>query len=208
MSRDSTKSAPLDPASPCPLHAGIRAHVVARKCRDALLAFVDPSAADWDKGQLTTWLAGHAAITNLAREVERTERQTSDVVPSLLCVQLESENGDEVARNAREAVLARLERAVSDGDISFAREAIALGTVRPCRDSWGYDGWMPVDGARVPLVQRVLSLAAVDYLVRPADYLALLAKCDRCDAITFDAAARYRGTCDVHAPKLRSVPWD
>jgi hypothetical protein len=45
---------------------------------------------------------------------------------------------------------------------------------------------------------RILSLVSVDYLMRPADYLALLSVCGLCQEVSFDAQIRVRGHCPAH----------
>ena len=89
---------------------------------------------------------------------------------------------------------------------SFARSALHAGYVRRSRDTAGRAGYVPVDHERMRLSDRVLSLAAVDYLMRPSDYLALLTVCKVCEKITFDPHTRARGLCHAHAPSLRRIP--
>jgi hypothetical protein len=48
------------------------------------------------------------------------------------------------------------------------------------------------------LAERIVSLISVDYLMRPADYLALLSVCGVCQAVSFDAQVRVRGHCPQH----------
>jgi hypothetical protein len=56
-------------------------------------------------------------------------------------------------------------------DVSFTYAAMHDGWIERCADATGRPGWVPVDRPNMRLSERVLSLVAVDYLVRPADWL-------------------------------------
>jgi hypothetical protein len=56
-------------------------------------------------------------------------------------------------------------------DVTFTYAAIHDGSIERCCDETGRLGWCPVDRPNMRLTERVLSLVAVDYLMRPADWL-------------------------------------
>ena len=140
------------------------------------------------------WLAGpyrtvtsYAAIPDIPDESSTFRRPPKKLVPARL---------DLVLRAAKEEVLATLIMASPpDCDVSFAHRAVATGHVIRTRDVQGRAGWAPVDVPRMLLADRILSLISVDYLMRPADYLALLSVCGMCQAVSFDAQVRVRGHC-------------
>jgi hypothetical protein len=57
---------------------------------------------------------------------------------------------------------------------------------------------LPRARPRMTLVDRVLSLIAVDAFTRPEDFEHSLFVCDRCHQPVFDVAARPLGICRVH----------
>jgi hypothetical protein len=114
---------------------------------------------------------------------------------------------EDVVRAAKEEVLATLILAAPpDSDVRFTHRAITSGHVVRMRDAFGRAGWTPVDAPRMLLADRILSLASVDYLMRPADYLALLSVCGICQAVSFDAQVRVRGHCPQHRKSSRKIP--
>jgi hypothetical protein len=209
-----TSSPPSRPSSPpleavrvVTLPADVRAFTIADLARDAMLGILRGIGDGWTKRDVAAWLAGpYRAITSFApsepedvdeSRVERTSR-VSMVVPARL---------DDVLRTAKEEVLATLILAAPpDSDIRFAHRAVAAGHVVRTRDAQGRGGWTPVDAPKMLLADRVTSLAAVDYLMRPADYLALLSVCGVCQAVSFDAQVRVRGRCSKHTRSLRKIP--
>ena len=55
-------------------------------------------------------------------------------------------------------------------DSSFAVAAIRRGFVLQARDLDGKEGWVPVDVPGMWPVERLMALAAADFLTRPQDY--------------------------------------
>lgn len=128
---------------------------VAEGCRLAALAFVldTPLTA---RG-LAAWLSGpYRALVGAA----------SDHAP------VRSDQVVESALYAR-AYVAGVMRGMSHvpSDVSFSYAAMHDGWIERCRDATGRPGWLPVDRPRMRLTERVLSLVAVDYLVRPEEWL-------------------------------------
>ena len=62
-----------------------------------------------------------------------------------------------------------------------------------------------VDYLQLLFAERILSLVSVDYLMRPADYLALLSVCGICQAVSFDAQVRVRGHCPAHRKSVGKI---
>ncbi len=194
----------LDPRPPVALADGVTAISIADACRDAIVSFVVGSATSWGKSGLAVWLGGPYRL--LVRHTPRVEGppRRSDVVPASVRTQLASQSVEGIVAGARQEVLTTLRLAPENG--SFARSSLHAGYVRRTRDASGRAGYAPVDHERMRLSDRVLSLAAVDYLMRPSDYLALLTVCKVCEKITFDPHTRARGLCQAHAPSLRRIP--
>ena len=192
---------------PVQLPDGRSAASVAEECRETLQGFLDGSATTWGKTGLAVWLAGpYRLLTRLApRPEESGIRSTSDTVPASVRTQLRSDDLEGLMRSARQEVTTTLRLACAHGNTSFAHTAIHAGAVTRTRDATGRAGWVPVDRNRMRLPDRVLSLAAADYLMRPADYLTLLAVCSHCEAVSFDPQARARGACRTHATTLRKI---
>jgi hypothetical protein len=113
---------------------------------------------------------------------------------------------DAVMRSTKEEVLATLILATPpESDIRFTHRAIAAGHVIRTRDAHGRAGWAPVDAPGMLFAERILSLVSVDYLMRPADYLALLSVCGICQAVSFDAQLRVRGHCPAHRESMGKI---
>jgi hypothetical protein len=188
---------------PVELPEGITTASVAEDCRAALLAFLEGTRAGWGKSGLAVWLSGpYRLVTRHAPRPERTPRR-SDVAPASTRTQLQARTLDEILASARQEVLTTLKLARENG--AFARSALHADFATRSRDTLLYAGYVPVDHERMRLADRVLSLAAVDYLMRPSDYLALLTVCTECDEVTFDPHVRARGLCRLHAPSLRRI---
>jgi len=164
---------------------------VAHECRHAALAFVNGAASGWDKVDLASWLTGEYAWAT--RHVPRGER-----VAALARSEVEEPTLERVVSSARLQVVASLEDAVlNGGTLAFAAEASRRGLVREALDPNGEPSWVPVDGARMRLRDRVLALFAADFLHAPEAYGALYV-CHRCELVAFDPAARELGTCRAH----------
>jgi hypothetical protein len=174
-----------------------RAVTVADASREAMLAFLRGTDAGWNKRDIAHWLAGpYRAVTSFAATPEIPDNSSTFRRPPKALV---PDKLDAVLKSAKEEVLATLILAAPpDSDVRFSHRAVAAGHVIRTRDAQGRAGWAPVDAPRMLLAERVLSLISVDYLMRPADYLALLSVCGVCQAVSFDAQVRVRGHCAEH----------
>ena len=170
-----------------------------------MLAILRGIGAGWGKREVAKWLAGpYRALTSLATEPEAPEdSRTFRRLPTSLSV--DATRLDDVLRAAKEDLLATLILAAPpDSDVRFSTRAVTAGHVVRTRDAGGRGGWAPVDAPGMLLADRIASLVSVDYLMRPADYLALLSVCGLCQAVSFDAQVRVRGQCAAHGPRSKS----
>jgi len=90
----------------------------------------------------------------------------------------------------------------ADQSSGFVLRALISGSVMRCVDGYREPAWAPT-ASTTRLADRVLSLFAVDYLSRPGEYETDLAVCPTCTYVSFDARARRRGCCSLHAPPVR-----
>jgi hypothetical protein len=182
----------------------VRAVHVADASREALLAFLRGTEAGWGKRELAHWLAGpYRAVTSFAATPDVPESSSTFRRPPKTLV---PDRLEAVIKLAKEETLATLILAAPpDSDVRFSQRAVLAGHVIRTRDAQGRAGWAPVDAPRMLLTERIVSLVSVDYLMRPADYLALLSVCGMCQAVSFDAQVRVRGHCPAHGPSQRKI---
>lgn len=159
----------------------------AEECRAAGLAFMRGVAGGWSRRELAQWLVG-----TYGRVAVKAPAKSSPPAPES---GVRSEALSDVLREARWKAFAALEEAAA-GHARFVQDAAGKGLL--VRDS--ERGWVPVDRPGARLRARVLSLFAVDCLLRPADYRNLLLACPRCESVVFDAAARDAGRCCGRKP--------
>jgi hypothetical protein len=173
----------------------IRALDIADGARESALAILRGIDAGWSKRDVARWLAGpYRTLTSFGTlppdDSSTFRRPAKRLVPAKL---------EAVLHAAKEDVLATLILAAPpDSDVRFTHRAVNAGYLIRTRDAHGRGGWAPVDSPGMLLADRILSLVSVDYLMRPADYLALLSVCGLCQAVSFDAQVRVRGQCGAH----------
>ncbi len=146
----------------------IRVLAVADACRATAFAFVD-EAEGWGKLELARWLAGpYANLLRLTASLEPPE--TSGIVQIPRIRTLDEQVVQRLVWRAHVEVMETLQnvKTPSEGQ-TFTLAMISLGKVARFRDATGALGWLPTPRAK-RLAERVLSLVAADYLVRPADY--------------------------------------
>jgi len=155
----------------------------AEACRAAGLKFMRGIALGWEESDLERWRSRQYDTLAVAPRdvVRKTPAGTSASarIPTI----------SDLLREARWKVFAALEQA-AHGDTGFVQTVAGERLI--VRD---VKGWAPVHRQGASLHGRVLSLFAVDCLVRPADYSSLLLACPRCESIVFDARAREQGQC-------------
>jgi hypothetical protein len=172
---------------------------VAQSCRDTAMVFMEDSLG-WGKGQLAMWLMGpYGQITQYTHAVERvTQSGRYPRMQAPLLREIDARMVDRVISSARDEVISRLAQTLDgEGEPAFVYDMVSLGFVVRCEDARQIEGWVPSSTAR-RLADRVLSLFAADYLVRPQDYENELAVCRKCGTVEFDTASRARGICGRH----------
>jgi hypothetical protein len=184
--------------TPFALPRWMTVEAVGTLCREAGLAFLDGVAVDWKKLELAAWLGG--PYRQATRYGDWTRRSLPppnfDEHEILRQSQL-----DDVMRDARWHVLASLEAvSLPSSHRGFVELALSAGHVVPRRDCNGLVAWVPVDIRGMRLRERVESLFAADYLIRPKDYVTELTVCHRCESVLFDIESRRRGDCGMHRP--------
>ena len=170
--------------------------IVATHCRAAGLAFVNGVGRGWTKRDLVRWLVG--SYREAAFPLPGSERL--GFAPNI--AEVDAKRIDRLLFEVRDHALKSLET-TPDGLVSLSCWAKTAGSVMRCRHGSGEMGYIPVDWPRMRLEDRVMSLFAVDALVRPRDYERRLSICGRCGAVSFDDAARDRGFCDLHPDRMR-----
>jgi hypothetical protein len=193
------------------LPAEVRAVAVAESAREAMLAMIRGVGEGWGKREVAAWLAVPYAEVTAFAAVQDEEEEIEEIEDSSTFRRRPTTVGmarlDEVLRTAKEEVLATLILAAPpDSDVRFTNRAISSGHVVRTKDATGRGGWAPVDAPGMLLLDRILSLATVDYLMRPADYLALLSVCGICQGVSFDAQVRVRGHCPKHRKSSGKIP--
>jgi hypothetical protein len=174
---------------------------IADECRATALAFLNESR-HWGKAELAMWLMGpYDQLTQYVAPFSR-RRIGENTRPVPLMREIDARMVDRVIKNAYEEVVSTLARTYdAEGGASFAFTMLSSGFVARCEDRGQVAGWVPTSDAR-RLADRVLSLLAVDYLTRPADYELELVVCAQCKTVEFDAVARARGVCNRHGNSM------
>lgn len=166
---------------------------IAESCRTAGLAFVNGAAHNWGKRELGRWLVGPyrtAACDIAGAEHDEVLGGWAEPVFTLRL--------QELLREVTDHVLSAL-RMSPDGLVKLPAWALTAGSVMRSRHAGGVLGFVPIDWPRMRLEDRVMSLFAVDSLLRREDYETALAICGHCSMVSFDADARSVGACVVHA---------
>ena len=166
---------------------------VSEECRDAALSFMTGVGEGWDKLDLALWLTGdYARATRHRKHGERV------ATPALGVVEIPEETLENLVVHVRGQILASLEMAaLGHGALDFTEALVERGLVRRMIDADGRDAWVPVDGARMRLRDRIESLFAAAYLNAPYTYADMFG-CPRCEAVVFDAHAKEIGICGTH----------
>lgn len=189
------------------LPEGTSAMHVADSARQGFLSFVRGAGSKWGKRDIAQWLQGpYRDLTSHTASLVHGDDLDDSATFVRVQKRVSAVRLDNVLFAAKEEVLATLLMAAPpDSDVRFATRAMTAGHVARTRDAQGRGGWAPVDLPGMLLKDRVLSLVSVDYLMRPADYLALLSVCGICQAVSFDAQSRVSGQCSLHRPSLRKI---
>jgi len=145
----------LPPA--CRLPRGVEILDVADACRKAALDLV--TMTDTSQRAALEWRDGlyRSLVTIIEPAPPRTPLRADEVI--------------EMPAFARAYVLGVIRgMARAPLDVAFTIAAMQDGWVERCCDSFGRPGWVPVERPNMRLSERVLSLVAADYLVRPDEW--------------------------------------
>lgn len=195
--------APRDTVFTLPRTASITA--IAEACRQAALAFVNEvGSGAWDEELVTEWLLEtYAPLVTHEADAEPSGGDPLGLSETLRGLE------PRLIRATHEEILDVLRSTRTEtGGANFAFMALSSGFVAPCEERGGRRGWLPASKRRFRLADRVLSLFAVDYLIRAEEYESMLTLCDRCAHVTFDAIDRAYMRCARHASgiTLRGEP--
>lgn len=171
---------------------GSTRETLAEECREAALSFMSGVASGWDKLDLALWLTGpYARATRHGKHGERVAALHDGE-------HIEDDTIEALVTHVRGQLIASLEKAALEfGSLDFADEIVERGLVRKVVDAEGRDAWVPVDGSRMRLRDRLRSLFTADYLNAPYTYTELFV-CHRCEAVIFDDHAKQIGICGAH----------
>lgn len=170
---------------------------LATACRHAYLRLVVGAHVGWGKVELARWLTGpYRELT-----VRDGKREWSEPPPSLTVTNDTSLTDDRITGvldgMRRDVIVVLRELMHPDGVSALTKLAFDGALVARAGQLV-----LPLARQRMTLVDRVLSLIAVDAVTRPEDFEHSLFVCERCEQPTFDVAARPRGVCRVHVSGL------
>jgi hypothetical protein len=170
------------------IHDVPNADCVARHCREAGVAFVRGTTSGWGRSDLARWLVGQYAPAVVA---------CGDVGPRRACgiTVVDEPTIEQVVLDARARVLRTLsELTVMDRATTLARTFIARGEVLGVRDGLGFVAHAPVDRARMPLSDRVVSLFVADWLNDRLAYR-VVHHCGECGEVGIGKPLAHGGSC-------------
>jgi hypothetical protein len=168
---------------------------LASACRRAYMCLVVGAHVGWGKVELARWLVGP-----YRRLTVRDDAASSGpfIVPSVSVNSDASNIADDrvtkLLEDMRTDVLLVLRELMAPEGLS-AFTTLTFDTGLVAREEGNV---VPHARARMSLVDRVLSLVAVDALTRPEDFEHSLFVCERCHQPVFDVASRPYGVCRVH----------
>ena len=168
---------------------------VATACRLAAVAFMDTK--HWSKRDLAAWLVESYQFATLRGHGGGVAPKHHGTVSREKLVDLMERVRDEV-RDMLDHVLT--------GDPSFAEELVRAGVVAPLKLPNGKVLFVAMNHKGLRLADRVLSLFAADYLMRPQDYRARLSVCDHCHAVSFTGECRHPHSGIFLSKEGREVP--
>jgi hypothetical protein len=194
---------------------------LANACRRAYLRILVGARAGWGKTELARWLAGpYRRLTlhqpsraaalglkssgapdsiDLARRPPTDHGRRSELTPIPPSgVSVSETRVEKLLADMREDVLIVLrELMTAEGRSALMTLAMDTELVGRWQDA-GAEIVVPRARERMSLVDRVLSLVAVDAMTRSEDFEHSLFVCQRCEQPVFDVHARASGVCRVH----------
>ena len=175
------------------LPAEFSAESFAGACRRGYLLLLSGALRGWGKAELANWLGG--PYERLACSIDDASSSwpppsSGSVKPARITELLDFVRAD--------VLIVLRELTAPAGLRAFATQAVDTRLVALSRDLDGTETFVPRSRPRMSLVDRALSLVAVDALVRPSDYTEALFICTRCEMPTFDRVGRVLDMCAVH----------
>ena len=153
---------------------------VAAACRDAGVAFLETRR--WNKRDLAEWLVESYQFATLRGHGGGVAPKHHGTVAKETVVDL--------VERVRDEVIEALDHVLT-GDSSFTEESVRAGFVAPLKLASGRVLYVAMNHKSLRLADRVLSLFAADYLMRPQDYRRKLSVCDHCRAVSFEKECRH-----------------
>jgi len=205
---------------------------LANACRRAYLRILFGAQAGWGKPELARWLAGpyrrltlHKSAAalglktsgapdsiDLARRprasgLVRIDRESSELTPIPPSgVSVSETRVEKLLADMREDVLIVLrELMAAEGRSAWTTLATDIELVARAQDDAAADIVVPRARERMSLVDRVLSLVAVDAMTRSEDFEHSLFVCQRCEQPVFDIHARPNGICRIHVSGVQTT---
>jgi hypothetical protein len=189
MPHETLLSLPVRPAA-----LALDARAVADACRRAALRIVQGATLGWGKEELARWLRETYAPLAV--------QDTDSIPPSSVTSQTRDLSEDRIERMLgamrADVMLVLREMTTEDGVDAFLRHFVEERLLLRVEDLEGEPCVVPRARSRMLLVDRVLSLLAVDAMLRPRDWIESLFVCQRCDAPVFDRDGREIGKCMLH----------
>lgn len=181
---------------------GLTVDHIADACRNAAIAFIDGVGSGWEKEELARWLVGpyhQLSMLRISHESMRSEN-VSGVFPRRTVGTVVNDDVVRVMWEARDEalkVIDAFERG-EPGAESFVWKLQSREVFARIEDCNGDRGFVPNEAVPQHLSDRVLSLIAADYIVRPFDYEDRVAVCCNCGVMTFGPNARADRDCGTH----------
>jgi hypothetical protein len=167
----------------------------ATECRRAYLRIVLGAHVGWGKTELARWLTG--TYRRLAVRDGSSEPPPSASAPHDAAMLDDRVTG--LLESMRADVMVVLgELTQPAGITAFTKLAFDTELVARAEGGDGTFAVLPRTRPRMTLVDRVLSLVAVDVATHPEDFEHSLFICDRCRQPIFDVAQRPARVCRVH----------
>ncbi|WP_394837701.1 hypothetical protein LVJ94_12390 [Pendulispora rubella] len=147
---------------------------VAAACRDAGVAFLETRR--WNKRDLAEWLVESYQFATLRGHGGGVPKHQGTVA---------KETVTDLVDRVRNEVTDALDHILT-GDPTFAEDCVRAGHVATLQIGNGRVMYVAMNHKSLRLSDRVLSLFAADYLMRPQDYRCRLSVCEYCRKVSFD----------------------
>jgi hypothetical protein len=154
----------------------------------------------WGKLELAEWLTGPYRELTIAEEWLEAPPSFAignDTAPVSV---LDTRVAHVLQAMRTDVMVVMNELMTPEGVSAFTKLALDMGLV-----AQGGFSVLPRARPRMTLVDRALSLVAVDAITRPEDYEHSLFICQRCLQPVFDVAARERAVCRTHVSGINPL---